>query len=335
MRFALTEEQRAFAESLDDLLTAAEAPAAARAWGAGDTGPGLRLWGRLARLGLHALRLPEEYGGLGAGPVETVVAFERLGRHPAPGPYVESAVVAPVLLGVAGAPRFASPDALAEGREIVTFAAPPWTPLALDAEAASRVLVLDGHTLREAEVGAGRRSVDASRRLHEVAARGELGGVTARTAAAALDEAALACAAVLLGAGRRLLAEAVSYAGVRRQFGRAIGEYQALKHALADVRVGLDFAEPLLYRAALSLGEEAPEAARDVSAAKVAAAGAAHRAARTALQVHGAVGYTLEHDLGMWVTKVRALMGAWGTPAVHRSRVLAAVAPDAAVGRRD
>jgi hypothetical protein len=122
----------------------------------------------------------------------------------------------------------------------------------------------------------------------------------------------------------------VTYAKQRRQFGRAIGEYQALKHAMADVRVALDFARPLVHVAALSLHAGSGDATRDVSAAKVAAGDAAYAAARTSLQVHGAIGYTAEHDLGLWILKVRALVTAWGTPAFHRARVLEAITTDAA-----
>ena len=112
-----------------------------------------------------------------------------------------------------------------------------------------------------------------------------------------------------------------AHARQRVQFGRAIGSFQAVKHQLADVAIGLEFARPLLDAAALELADRGPCAARDVSAAKIACAGAAHRAARTALQVHGAIGYTQEHDLGLWLTKVRALIPAWGTQAEHRARV--------------
>jgi len=92
-----------------------------------------------------------------------------------------------------------------------------------------------------------------------------------------------------------------------------------VKHQLADVAVALDLARPLLCGAALSLSP------RDVSAAKVACGDAAYLAARTALQVHGAIGYTAEYDLALWLTKVRALLSVWGTPRFHRDRVWAAI----------
>ena len=118
-------------------------------------------------------------------------------------------------------------------------------------------------------------------------------------------------AAQLLGLGEHLLDASVAYVKQRRQFGREIGSYQAIKHRLADVRIALDFARPLVFGAALG---EVP-----ASAAKVACGDAAYLAARTALQVHGAVGYTRELDLSLWITKVRALVTAWGTPAFHRA----------------
>ena len=113
------------------------------------------------------------------------------------------------------------------------------------------------------------------------------------------------------------------------QFGRPVGAFQAVQHRLADVAIGLEFARPLLYAAALGLAGCQPTAARDVSAAKVACADAAHRAARAALQVHGAIGYTQELDLGLWLAKVRALLPAWGTQAEHRALVLEALTADA------
>ena len=127
-----------------------------------------------------------------------------------------------------------------------------------------------------------------------------------------------ACAAELLGCGERLLADSVDYVQQRKQYGRTIGSFQAIKHPLADVRIALDFARPLVHGAAL--GSRQTDRA-SVSAAKVAAGDAAYLAARMALQVHGAIGYTAEFDLGLWINRVRALVGAWGGPSYHRGRI--------------
>jgi len=296
MRFELTTEQEDFAQTLDKLLAGSDAPAAARAWAEGDSGPGLEIWQRLSELGVTALLVPESDDGMGATPVELAVAFEAIGRHALPGPWVESVAFLP------------SADA------IVSVAVPPHTPYALDADVADRAYVLADDGLRFAVVGEPVRSLDPTRRLFTVTA-GDPADVEVPEDAFGL--AVLATSAQLLGCGERLLADTVDYARQRRQFGREIGSYQAIKHALADVRIALDFARPLVLGAAVT-----GVGARDVSAAKVAAGDAAYLASRVALQVHGAIGYTREYDLSLWILKVRALVGAWGAPAFHRARIL-------------
>jgi alkylation response protein AidB-like acyl-CoA dehydrogenase len=311
MRFVLDAEQQQFAASLDGLLTAADVPEIARRWADGDTEPGRALWKQLAEVGVTALAVPEEHGGLGAGPVDLVVALEELGRHAVPGPVVESLAVAPTLLAGDG-DRLA---ALAGGEVIATVAAPPHVPYALDAHVAGLVLVVDDNGVALGEPAGPDPSMDPTRQLFATRATDPLG----TAADAAFDVGALACAAQLVGAGRALLDAAVAYAGRREQFGRPIGQFQAVQHQLADVHVGLELARPLVHAAALAMGSST--ASRDVSAAKVAAGQAAQRAARAALQVHGAIGYTRELDLWLWLLKVPALVHSWGTPSYHRSRV--------------
>ena len=173
--------------------------------------------------------------------------------------------------------------------------------------------------------------MDRARSLFETAGGQVVAGgpVTADAVARALDAGALASSAQLLGAGRALLEASVRHAGQRTQFGRPVGSFQAVKHHLADVAIALEFARPLLHAAAVTLDGGGCHAARDVSAAKVACTDAARRAARVALQVHAAIGYTEEHDLHLWLTKVRALAGAWGSQAEHRARVMAAISAPA------
>jgi alkylation response protein AidB-like acyl-CoA dehydrogenase len=312
MRFVLDDEQRQFAASLDGLLTGSDVPEVARRWADGDTEPGRALWKQLAEVGVTALAVPEEHGGLPADAVDLVVALEELGRHAVPGPVVESLAVAPTLLAGDG-DRLA---ALASGELIATVAAPPHVPYALDADVAGLVLVVDGDGVALGEPADPEPSMDPTRRLFPVTAARTLGPAATDEA---FDIGALACAAQLLGAGEALLAAAVAHAGRREQFGRPIGQFQAVQHQLADVHVGLELARPLVHAAALAVGSGT--ASRDVSAAKVAAGQAARQAARAALQVHGAIGYTREHDLWLWLLKVPALSWSWGTPAFHRARV--------------
>jgi alkylation response protein AidB-like acyl-CoA dehydrogenase len=309
MRFSLSDEQWQLAASVHELLADADVPAAVRAWGAGEHARGLEALRGLAKVGVAGLAVPERFGGAGAGPVELVVVFEELGRHAVPGPLVESFAVVPALLDGLPAAELLLPS-LATGELLATVAMPPHVPHALDADVATPFAVRDG-TVHTGASGTRRTSVDTARRLFEVRPVEELGA-----AGPGFDAGVLCCAAQLLGLGRGLLERASAYVRQRRQFGRAVGEFQAVKHHLANVHVALEFARPLVHGAAVT------GAARDVSAAKVAAGEAAYRAARAALQVHGAIGFTLEHDLGLWLTKVRALRSAWGTPSWHRDRVL-------------
>ena len=341
-------EQAQFAASLHGMLADAEVPAAARRWAAGDRAPGLAVWRALAALGVTALAVPERDGGLGASFADVVVACEELGHHVVPGPVAESVAAVPVLLAaLPGTPRPETwppgnrpPEnwpaglrprqwlaGLAAGELIATAAMPPWLPWAVDAGAAGLVLLAAGDTVRLAGTGARYRSVDPGRSLSQLTGGQVLarGPAVAGAVTRALDAGALACAAQLLGAGRALLEASVRHAGQRTQFGRPIGAFQAVKHQLADVAIGLEFAGPLLDAAAGALDTGSRHAARDVSAAKVACTDAARRAARAALQVHGAIGYTEEHDLHLWLLKVRALAGAWGSQAEHRARVMAAI----------
>ncbi|MFJ4102033.1 acyl-CoA dehydrogenase family protein [Amycolatopsis japonica] len=308
MRFALSGEQEQFSRSLHDLLSGVDTESANRAWAAGDPGPGLKIWRRLAELGVTALAVPEKYDGLGATPVDLAVGFERLGYHCAPGPWTDTVAVLPSLLD----------DELlmsvASGETLASVAYAPHVPYALDSDVADARLTVENGRLRAFTPGTLLSSVDSSRRLFPPVTGDDLG--TALDADRAFELGCLATAAQLLGAGRWLLDTSVAYAAQRKQYGREIGGYQAVKHLLADVATALTLAEPLLFGAAVTLDR------RDVSAAKVACGDAAHLAARTGLQVHGAIGYTAEHALGLRLTRVRALVGAWGTPRFHRERVL-------------
>ena len=326
-----------FAASLHDMLSAADGPAVARRWADGDRAPGLALWRRLARLGVTGLAVPGKWGGLGASPADLAAACVELGHHAVPGPVAESVAAVPTLLAALGetAPPHGDTSArggwlaaLAAGDLIATLAMPPRLPFAADAEAAGLVLLAEGDVVRVASAGERHRSVDPARTLSAVTGRELVARGAGTQVADAFEAGTLACCAQLLGAGRALLEAGVRHAGTRAQFGRPVGAFQAVKHALADVAIGLEFAGPLLDAAAMAVGSGSVTAARDVSAAKVACSDAAALAARTALQVHGAIGYTAEHDLSLWLTKVRALAGAWGPATWHRGRVMAELAKE-------
>ncbi|MEV7384978.1 MULTISPECIES: acyl-CoA dehydrogenase family protein [unclassified Streptomyces] len=318
MRFLLDTEQRDFAASLRALLAAADTPTVVRDWSRGEHASGRALWGRVGEAGVFGLAVPEEYGGVGRRPVELAVAFVELGRHAVPGPLVET-VAAAVLLGEGAdlAKRFL--PGIAAGGTIATVTT-DFTGhgygYALDGDAAGLRLAATPDGLRLSPgAGAVRRSLDPARRLTPLPPVGEL--ISAEPAwARALPWARLATAAQALGVGLALLDRTVAYVRQRTQFGVPIGSFQAVKHRLADAKIALEFARPLVFGAAVTMTPS------DVAAAKLSACEAAYAGARAALQLHGAIGYTAEYDLSLWLAKARALRGAWGTPEECRGVVL-------------
>ncbi|MFI1284112.1 acyl-CoA dehydrogenase family protein [Streptomyces sp. NPDC020858] len=333
MRFLLTDEQSDFARTLRALLGSADVPATVRAWADGEHGPGRALWSRLAGTGLFALAAPEAHEGAGLLPLELSLGFVELGRAGVAGPVVETAAASVLLSelaeeGAAGAGRADAGPAkrflpgLVAGETSATLTLPGAGPYAVDADAATYCFtVSEAGELRLATgTGTARASTDPTRRLSVPSAGGgELlasGPAVARAAAVAGRWARLLTAAQCLGVGEALLARTVEYVKQRTQFGTPIGSFQAVKHRLADTLIALEFARPLVWAAALSLSPG------DVAAAKLSAGEASYRAAMTALQLHGAVGYTEELDLSLWLRKARPLRDAWGTPSACRAEVL-------------
>ena len=112
---------------------------------------------------------------------------------------------------------------------------------------------------------------------------------------------------------------------MREQFGKPIGTFQAVKHHMVDALLKLEFAKPVVYRAAWSMVHDPAQADTHVSMAKIYASEAADIAAKKSLQVHGAIGYSYEYDLHLWMKRAWALRRTWGTDAWHRERVAKAV----------
>ncbi len=133
-----------------------------------------------------------------------------------------------------------------------------------------------------------------------------------RAVARAEQRSAIATAAQLVGVGEAAIALAVAHASTREQFGRPIGSFQAVKHHLADALVGVRFALPLVERAAHSVASDDPDAAVHAALAKVTAGEAAEAAVEHSLQVHGAIGYTWECDLHLWLKRAYALLAVGG-----------------------
>ena len=208
-------------------------------------------------------------------------------------------------------------------------------PLVPAADSADLLLLQSGDELhavaRDAVSAVPQPGNDRSRRVFSVewtpstATRVATGAVAERLLALTFDRAVLACAAQQLGIAAQLLGLAVRYAQEREQFGVPIGSFQAIKHMCANVAVAVEFARPVVYRAAHSVARDGAQRSADVSHAKVAASEAAILAAKNSLQVHGAIGYTWEVDLHLWMKRAWALDLAFGTRPFHIARVADAV----------
>ena len=302
MRFAFTDEQLAMRDAVRGFLEKECPPKVVRDAWTNDTGRS-GLWRRLGELGVLGVLAPEAHGGFGGDFLDLVLLLEETGRAALPEPVVEHAAVAVPILD--------DPGAAAVGDLTITAA----TPSGLVPYADSADLVLLGTRLVdpiELQLQT-HESVDGSRRLFAVKPmpRDE----------AAFDRAALGIAAQLVGLGDHMLTTTVAYAKERRQFGAPIGSFQAVKHHLANVALALEFARPVVYRAAWSVARQDPDRSLHVATAKAHASEAALQAGRVALQVHGAIGYTTEYDLHLWMKRAWALAASWGDAGWHRDRV--------------
>lgn len=331
MHFAFTDDQEMFRDTVRDLLADKCGPEAVRAAWEGDTGRVPGLWDALVEMGVVGLTTPEVHGGLGMDEADLVLLLEETGRAAAPEPLLEHVAVGVPALGDAGGavaeqwlPAAASGEALVS----VGLTVSPYVPYADQAD----VLVLQsGDELHAVAVDAvsltAQPSIDGSRRLFAVdwspSPDTRIGGADA--VARALDRAAVAAAAQCVGVARRLVSTTVEYVSERYQFGKPVGTYQAVKHHLANAAMGFEFAGPVTYYAAWCVANGTEEASREASMAKALASDAVDTACRIALQCHGAIGYTYEYDLQLWLKRGWTLAAAWGDARHHRDRVGAAL----------
>ncbi len=329
MDFTFSDDQELFRSTVRDLLADRCPPSVVRAaWDDPDGSPS-PVWAPLADMGVVGLLAPESAGGLGMDEVDLVLLLEETGRAALPDPLVEhSAVAVPALRDVGGPHGLL--EAAASGDRFVGVGLDGATHV-LGADRADALILQHGGELHLVTVDRFSvtpiRSVDGTRRLAAVEwspgpdSRLVSGDAATSAVALAFDRGALGTAAQLVGLGRAMIDLTVGYVGEREQFGKPVGSYQAVKHHLANALLEVEFAAPLVYAAAWAVANDTPDRSRDVSMAKATASDAARTAARTALQCHGAIGYTVEYDLHMWMKRAWALAAAWGHAEWHRERV--------------
>ncbi len=341
MDFTFSADQLALRDSVSRFLMTEAAPELLRELWETEGADWAQLHRRIATQGLTGLSVPESHGGLGLGDVDWVPMAQELGYFAIPDSVVDSAWVAAAALAAlhdGHALRDAWLPRIAEGSARIALAHPA-NALVADAAGADLLLAVcvsaAGVELHAVERGAfsarPEASLEPSRRLAAVdftpsPSSCVLAGPAAAALADALfDRAALAVAGQQVGLAQRMLDLAVDYAAQRKQFGRPIGSFQAVKHHLADVATKIEFARPVLYRAALALANGEPLRALFVSHARLACGDAAWSAGRKAIQVHGAMGYTWEVDLQMYMKRAWALDAAWGDRGTHKARLAAAL----------
>jgi len=332
MNFIFTDDQLAFREAISRFLMTEAAPEMLRDIWETDAGRSPDLRGKIAEQGLTALSVPEECGGLGMDDIAWALMTQELGYYAIPDSLADTAYVAAGLL--AGLPQSEQRDAwlaqIAEGGIRVAVGHPvnPWIA---DAALADWLLLAhqdEVHLVPRDQVSVqGNTSIDASRRLYTVTwtpgsatrvAEAQLGRALW---AQSLNRGALSVAGQLIGLAQRMLDLSVDYVAQRKQFGKPIGSFQAVKHQLADVATKVEFAKPVLYRAAHALAKDEADVDLHISHARLACCEASWLAARHGIQVHGAMGYTWEVDLQMFMKRAWALDNAWGDRALHKTRV--------------
>ncbi len=354
MEFGPGEGQRLFDAALRGTLagrvTVASRRAAAEA--EGDAG----LWGALCGLGLPGILVPEEHGGSGLGLLDAALAAEALGHAAAPTPFLCSGVMAPLALRLLGSPAQQEDwlPRLAEGEIRVAVAMGALTGTtaacrlaleggrlsgeiggAADAAGATHLLVAlpagDGMALLPAEAPGvtlrPRRGVDRLRPLADLGFAGAApvevlaGGGDARRVLAA---GRVALAAETLGAAQSMLDQAVAYAGQRRQFGRPIAAFQAVKHACAEMAAALEPCRAFVWYAAHAQDQLEDEAGMLAAQAKAHLDEVGRDVARAATEVHGGMGFTDLLGLPFWFKRIMANRQLLGGP--ERSRAEAALA---------
>jgi alkylation response protein AidB-like acyl-CoA dehydrogenase len=351
MHWELSEEQDLFVTSLREWLAERADSSVVRGWlEAGDPTHFERLF---AEEGWAGVGFDESSGGEGGGMLELALTARELGRTAVPSAsWLQSAIVVPALLDDEDLVRAALESGEVTALAVRSDRVPGPTavqvsgdqlsgriPCVLGAAHARRFLVpirdSDATHLWLVDCASGgvgthpRTLLDRTRDVADVT----LDNMTARRlevdASAVLDEmatrAAVLVAADALGAGERMLQLAVDYSKQRQQFGQPIGSFQAVKHAAAQMLVTVESSMSIAFYAAQSTEEGLAERAIHAAVAKAQVTGHAAELADSALTLHGAVGYTWEHDLQLFYKRAKLNRVLFGTPAAWNEQIAKAL----------
>jgi alkylation response protein AidB-like acyl-CoA dehydrogenase len=348
MHFGLTEEQELLQETVRGFIDGECPPPRLREIFDGGAGHDPTLWKGLAEMGLTGLIVPEEHGGAGMELLELALVMERLGGGALPGPLFGHALASlAIALGGSAEQQARWLPGLASGESIGTLAvaetADGWDPESwrFDAKSLSGTKVhvpfaeiadllvvgtVGGFTV--VERGASGLSVETTPSIDRTRPVAALhfdetpGEALAENVGPRVRDAALALlAADAFGAAENLTKITTEYAKTRQQFGRPIAEFQSVKHQLADMAVQLEPTRGLFWYAAHAFDALPNEATRAAAVAKAQICDRAMEIARSAVELHGGLGFTWECDVQIWFKRAMFDRAFFGTPEHHRARI--------------
>lgn len=364
--FAHTEEQGLFRDSLRRFLQDASPTTRVRQVMGSPDGFDAALWSRMsAELALPGIAVAEHHGGSGFGWVELCLAAEECGRALTPSPFFASSVMAVSVLNTI-APDDPILARLAAGEVRAATAilegASGWMTGGFACSAAgdrldgSKEFVIDGASAEvllviardaqgpglfvvERPEGLTRQAltvIDPTRRLARLTFAGtparRAGGVTAAQLERVLDLCSIALANEMVGGISRLFEDTLAYTRLRVQFGRTIASFQAIKHRMAELLLQVELARSAAYYAAQAVDADAADLSYLASLAKSTASDAYIFAAQEAIQLHGGIGFTWDHDTQLWFKRAKSSEVLFGTSAWHRDRMIGCLERQHATG---
>ena len=349
MRWELSAEQADFRSVLADWLGGTCTSETLRGWL--DAGDHAAFDERFVADGWFGVGSAEDLGGEGGGLVELALAAEELGRVAAPASAgLGSMLALPALAAMPEAAKALLADGMTTILAVPASAVPDGAPSVVErdgrlsgvvstvlaAERARRLVVpVSGEhgpalclvDVDQADVQIrGRALTDRSRSVADVELDGAVGSmIPVDDVAAVLEDGALRAAVLVaadaLGVIEHMLDAAVEYVQQRKQFGVLIGSFQAVKHAAAEMLVKVEAARSIVYLAAASVESGDDDAALHAAAAKAQVCGSAAAVADSALTLHGAIGYTWEHDLQIFYKRAKLDAELFGSPGIRNDRL--------------
>jgi alkylation response protein AidB-like acyl-CoA dehydrogenase len=352
MQFGLSESQEILRDSARKFF-AGECPMEeVRRLMETDTAYDEKLWAKLAEQGYTGIIFPEEFGGVGLGKVELVLLMEEAGRALLPGPFFSTVPFAGAVIDAVASPEHKKKylESICEGKARSTVAIleanASWNLadvrlsaangkltgeklFVTDAAVANFILVVVQNGIYVVDSKAPGMTItpmhgmDLTRKIYAVKfhnAPAEKIGELAKLPKA-LNIATAAIVGELVGGMQRTLDVTVEYAKMRKQFGKPIGQYQAVQHQCADMYLETESSRAAAYYAAWTLEENTPESSVAVSIVKAYASDAARNVGNRGIQVHGGMGFTWENDIHLFYKRAKGSETAFGDAIFHRERI--------------